>query len=97
MADIGGSGGVVLHYDGTGWAEMDSGVTVDLGGVWHSPQDKVFAVGDDGMILSYPESEEAETFPLWAWLIIGVTAPFVIYALGPVIAPVFRRLIRLRG
>jgi hypothetical protein len=48
-----GSGGTILHYDGTGWSAMSSGTNGLLGGVWGSSGSDVFAVGLHGTILHY--------------------------------------------
>jgi hypothetical protein len=41
---VGGSG-TILHYDGSGWSEMESGTTADLRGVWGTAPDDVFVMG----------------------------------------------------
>ena len=48
-----GLDGVVLHYDGKVWSEMESGTTEPLHGVWGSSPADVFAVGESGTILHY--------------------------------------------
>ncbi|HEY1814393.1 MAG TPA: hypothetical protein VGG74_18705 [Kofleriaceae bacterium] len=49
-----GSGGVIRHYDGTGWSDpMDTQTSVDLDGLWGNGSDDVFAVGDNGTLLHY--------------------------------------------
>jgi hypothetical protein len=45
-----GSGGFVLHFDGSSWAPMESGTTRDLHAV-HGVGGAVFAAGDGGLIL----------------------------------------------
>jgi hypothetical protein len=47
-----GSGGLILHYDGTSWSEMTSG-TSSLSGVWGTSSSDIFAVGYDGTIVHY--------------------------------------------
>ena len=48
-----GSGGTILHYDGSGWTPMTSGITTYLYGVWGGSSNDVFTVGDGGTILHY--------------------------------------------
>jgi hypothetical protein len=45
--------GVILHYDGTAWAPMESGTTEQLIDVWGTSGSNVFAVGDMGTILHF--------------------------------------------
>jgi hypothetical protein len=52
-----GSGGTILHYDGSAWSAMSSGTTNELDGVWGSSSSDVFAVGNGGTILHYDGSE----------------------------------------
>ncbi|WP_207689828.1 hypothetical protein [Desulfonema limicola] len=51
--------GIILHYDGTDWAEMshDAGPSVFFEGVWGSSGSDVFAVGYEGLILHYNGAE----------------------------------------
>ena len=63
----------ILHYDGTTWSTMDSGVTSLLSDVWGTSASDVFAVGDEGTILHYDGSTwtvmdsgtTAELFDVW--------------------------------
>jgi hypothetical protein len=48
-----GSGGVILHYDGYTWSEMNSGTTFTLYDIWGFAPDDVYAVGYGGTILHY--------------------------------------------
>jgi hypothetical protein len=48
-----GEEGVILHYDGGGWKEMEGGTHEFLFNVWGSAPDDVFIVGHDGTILHY--------------------------------------------
>ena len=48
-----GTGGAILHYDGSAWASMASPTAVILGGVWGSSETDVFATGDEGTLLHY--------------------------------------------
>ncbi len=48
-----GTDGVIVHYDGVGWSNMNSGVNYDLYDIWGSSPYDVFAVGDKGTILHY--------------------------------------------
>lgn len=48
-----GSGGVILHYDGETWSEMDSGTTFTLYDIWGTAPNDIFAVGYAGTILRY--------------------------------------------
>ena len=50
-----GIAGTILHYDGSVWTSMTSGVTAGLTAVWGSSASDVFAVGD-GVILHYDGS-----------------------------------------
>jgi len=51
-----GARGTVLHYDGTEWGEMASGVSTELSGVWGSSSADVLAVGGSGTIVHYDGS-----------------------------------------
>jgi len=48
----------ILHYDGSSWTPMDSGIgpAIRLWDVWGRAADDVFAVGDLGLILHYDGS-----------------------------------------
>jgi hypothetical protein len=46
-----GSGGLIVHFDGSSWNEMSSPTNVSLLAVWGSAATHVFAVGYDGTIL----------------------------------------------
>ncbi len=49
-----GDVGAIVHYNGTGWTAMSSGLTeVSLKGVWGSGTTNVYAVGDSGAIVRY--------------------------------------------
>jgi uncharacterized protein YjdB len=48
-----GSGGTILHYDGSAWSAMSGGVNKELSGIWGSGPNDVYAVGDSGTILHY--------------------------------------------
>ena len=43
--------GMIFHFDGNTWSQMDSGVGSDLLGVWGKSGGDVFAVGYQGTIL----------------------------------------------
>ncbi|NJO18307.1 MAG: choice-of-anchor D domain-containing protein [Thioploca sp.] len=45
--------GVIFHYNGTTWQEMDTGTVSHLYGLWGSSGRDVFAVGAEGTILHY--------------------------------------------
>ena len=51
-----GSGGTILHYNGTQWSAMTSNTNRGLYDVWGSDDNHVFAVGDYGTILRYDGS-----------------------------------------
>jgi len=46
-----GSGGTLLHWDGSVWTSVSSGTTNILYGVWGSGESDVWAVGSGGTIL----------------------------------------------
>lgn len=57
-----GNQGTILHYNGSGWARMESGTEADLEGVWgyqlkdadgNITRTDVFAAGSNGTILRY--------------------------------------------
>jgi hypothetical protein len=50
-----GRGGLIFHYDGSQWQEMETetGTVAWLYGIWGSSSTDVFAVGDEGTILHY--------------------------------------------
>ncbi len=65
-----GSNGIILRYNGTTWATMDSATTQELYDVWGSSGTDVFAVGTNGIILRYNGStwatmESNTTETLW--------------------------------
>jgi len=43
----------ILHYDGSTWSSMDSGIMNTFRGVWGSSSADVFCVGSWGTILHY--------------------------------------------
>ena len=51
-----GSGGKILHFDGTSWSAMSSGTAQDLNSVWGSSTSSVFAVGNASTIVHYDGS-----------------------------------------
>lgn len=46
-----GDFGALMHYNGTAWQAVTSGVTDTLWSVWASGANEIFAVGDNGRIL----------------------------------------------
>jgi len=57
-----GNQGSILHFDGNGWSQMDSGSEANLEGVWgyvledadgNVTRTEVFAAGSDGTVLRY--------------------------------------------
>jgi hypothetical protein len=48
-----GSGGTILHYNGTIWSSVASGTTEDLFGVWGTSATDVWAVGSGKTFLHY--------------------------------------------
>jgi hypothetical protein len=48
-----GTGGIILHYNGRAWSQMNSATTVSLYEVWGNSMGNVFAVGENGAILHY--------------------------------------------
>jgi len=48
-----GMNGIILHYDGTSWNAMSSGIIKYLSSVWGSSPNDVFVVGYGGAILHY--------------------------------------------
>lgn len=48
-----GMDGVILHYNGTDWSVMDSGVTWTLTSIWGTGPDNVYAAGWDASLLHY--------------------------------------------
>ena len=72
-----GQSGVILHYDGSDWATMDSGTSTDLFGIWGTSASDVFVVGNTATILHYngsgwsavasglPQSSEYNLFCIW--------------------------------
>ncbi|MCP4694936.1 MAG: hypothetical protein GY859_43310 [Desulfobacterales bacterium] len=48
-----GSNGVILRYDGSAWASMESGTTGDFNEVWGNSPTDVYAVGAYGLALHY--------------------------------------------
>ncbi len=48
-----GNYGLIYHYNGSSWAEMESPVAVNLNGIWGRSANDIFAVGNDGTIIWY--------------------------------------------
>jgi hypothetical protein len=48
-----GERGLVVHWDGTTWTEMEAGTGEDLHGLWGTAEDGPWAVGDNRAILRY--------------------------------------------
>ncbi len=48
-----GSGGVILHYNGTAWKQMKSPTRRTLQGIWGANRRNIFAVGQEGTILRF--------------------------------------------
>ncbi|MFW6125591.1 MAG: glucosyltransferase-I, partial [Chloroflexota bacterium] len=48
-----GQEGVIIHFDGDEWSDLDSNISEDLAAVWGTDEDQVLAVGEDGTILHY--------------------------------------------
>ena len=48
-----GDNGKMLHFDGSSWAQMESGTDEDLYDVWGSGPNDVYAVGSEGTVLHY--------------------------------------------
>ncbi|MCB1162855.1 hypothetical protein KDL67_09240, partial [bacterium] len=44
-----GRSGTLLHYDGTGWSELDSATPFDLLAVWAAADDDLWVAGDNGV------------------------------------------------
>lgn len=51
-----GDDGIIKHYDGAMWTDMQSPSLATLTGVWGSGPDDVFAVGRDSVLLHYDGS-----------------------------------------
>ncbi|MGD2123451.1 MAG: hypothetical protein PVJ76_16985 [Gemmatimonadota bacterium] len=68
-----GSSGQIWHFDGTSWAEMESGTDNFLLGVWGTSPTDVYAVGDKGTILHYDGTDwspmdsgtDLDLFQIW--------------------------------
>ncbi len=74
-------GGLVLHYDGSGWSRMDADIQVGLEDVWGTSPTDVFAVGGGGDIWHYDGSEwdimissKNELNAVWGTPAIGIFA-----------------------
>jgi hypothetical protein len=48
-----GDNGIILHYNGSKWSQMDSGTATDLLSVWGSSASDIYTAGDDGFIFHY--------------------------------------------
>ena len=79
-----GMTGKILHYNGSGWSEMQSGTTQQLMDVWGNSADNVYAVGAEGTIVHYDGmtwSPEQSTTTEWLRGIWGSSATDI-YAVG---------------
>jgi len=48
-----GGAGTILHWNGSAWSPVPSGVREILLGIWGAAADDVWAVGSDGVILRH--------------------------------------------
>ncbi len=62
-----GSGGIIWCLQNSSWAQMPSGTTANLNGVWCSSEGTVYAVGNGGTILRLQAG-------IWAAMPSGTTA-----------------------
>ncbi|MEI6125555.1 MAG: MopE-related protein [Pseudomonadota bacterium] len=51
-----GDYGTILHYDGSTWSKMPSGIDQNIFGVWGASGSNVFAVADSGKIIHFDGS-----------------------------------------
>jgi hypothetical protein len=58
-----GSGGTVIHYDGTQWIRQTTPTTVTLTGVWGVTEKDVWAVGLNGTVIHYDGTEWKDASP----------------------------------
>lgn len=49
-----GTGGVIVHYDGTAWSQVQSPTTTTLRNITGIPGGGMIAVGDSGVVLTHP-------------------------------------------
>jgi uncharacterized membrane protein len=49
-----GAGGVIIHYDGTAWSQVQSPTTTTLRNITGIPGGGLIAVGDSGVVLTHP-------------------------------------------
>jgi hypothetical protein len=49
-----GAGGVIIHYDGTAWSQVQSPTTTTLRHITGIPGGGLIAVGDSGVVLTHP-------------------------------------------
>lgn len=52
-----GASGLIVHYDGSSWSEMQSPVNNTLTAIWGRNGSDIFAVGSGGIILHYNGSK----------------------------------------
>lgn len=77
-----GGGGLVVRFDGTRWAAMESGTTEDLHAIW-GHGDQVRAVGSNGLVLTWDGSEwSAENVENTVFRAICGAGPDDVWALG---------------
>lgn len=48
-----GSSGIILHFDGSTWSEMESPTTENILRLWGNSANDIYAVGDNGIILHF--------------------------------------------
>jgi hypothetical protein len=58
-----GTNGTLLHFNGTTWGHVTSGVADNLHGVWGRSRSEVYVVGDNGTILQYAPPTIAAVSP----------------------------------
>jgi len=66
-----GSGGTILHYNGSNWSAMTSGTIQGLNAVWGSSANDIFAVGSGGTILHYTSQLTPTFLPGVLMLLLG--------------------------
>ena len=65
-----GRGGIINHYNGISWTQMNSGVEIWIRGIWGSSSSDAFAVGQNGLILHFDGNSDK----LWTPMISGTAA-----------------------
>jgi hypothetical protein len=59
-----GTNGTILHYNGTAWISMNSGVDNHLMDMWGKSPDNLYAVGTQGVVIHFDGINWIKIYPI---------------------------------